>query len=41
MGAILGTMIIANLKDHHPKGLVILGGAILYGVALILFSVTA
>ena len=41
VGAILGTMIIANLKDHHPKGLVILGGAILYGVALILFSVTA
>ena len=41
VGAILGTTIIANLKDHHPKGLVILGGAIFYGVALILFSVTA
>ena len=41
VGAILGTTIIANLKDHHPKGLVILGGAIFYGVALILFSVAA
>ena len=41
VGAIAGTMIIANLKDHHRKGLVILGGAIIYGVALILFSVAA
>ena len=41
VGAIVGTMIIANLKDHHRKGLVILGGAIIYGVGLILFSVAA
>ena len=38
VGAILGTVIIANLKDKHPMGLVILGGAILYGVGLILFA---
>ena len=41
VGAIVGTMIIANLKDHHRKGMVILGGAIIYGVGLILFSVAA
>ena len=41
VGAIVGTIIIANLKDNHRKGLVILGGAITYGVGLILFSVAA
>ena len=41
VGAIVGTTIIANLKDGHRKGLVILGGAITYGVALILFSLAA
>jgi MFS family permease len=38
VGAILGTVIIGNLKDKHPIGLVILGGAMLYGVGLILFA---
>ena len=41
IGAIIGTMVIANLKDRHPKGLIILGGAIIYGVALILFALAA
>ena len=41
MGAIIGTLIIARLKDHHPKGLIIIGGAITYGVFLILFSLAA
>ena len=41
LGAIIGTLIIARLKDHHPKGLIIIGGAITYGVFLILFSLAA
>ena len=41
LGAVLGTIMIASLKDTHRKGLMILGGAITYGVALILFSVAA
>lgn len=41
VGAIVGTMVIASLKDDHRKGLVILGGAITYGIGLILFSVAA
>jgi len=41
LGAIIGTITIAKLKDHHPKGLIIVGGAIAYGVALILFSLAA
>lgn len=38
VGAILGTAIIGCLKDKHPIGLVILGGAMLYGVGLISFA---
>ncbi len=41
VGAIIGTVIIAKLKSHHPKGMIILSGAIVYGVALILFSLAA
>ena len=41
VGAIIGTIIIAKLKPYHPKGKIILGGAIAYGVALILFSLAA
>ena len=41
LGAIIGTLIIARLKDHHPKGLIIMAGAITYGVTLVLFSLTA
>ena len=41
LGAIIGTLTIARLKDHHPKGLIIIGGAITYGVFLILFSLAA
>ena len=37
-GAILGTVTIANLRGHHPKGLMILGAAIVYGTALLLFA---
>lgn len=38
VGAILGTAIVGSLKDKNPIGFVILGGAILYGVGLILFA---
>ena len=38
LGAVIGTIIIANLKDNHPQGMIIIGGAITYGVGLILFS---
>jgi len=41
VGAILGTVIIANIRSHHPKGLIIAGAAILYGSALALFSLAA
>ncbi|MFQ6027821.1 MAG: MFS transporter [Dehalococcoidia bacterium] len=41
VGAILGTTIIANLRGHHRKGLIIVGGAMLYGLALMLFSLVA
>ena len=40
-GALMGTILIANLKPHHPKGLVIVGAAVSYGIWLILFSLTA
>ena len=41
VGAILGTVIIANIRNHHPKGLIIVGAAILYGSTLALFSLAA
>ena len=41
VGAILGTWIVGNLREGFPKGKMILGGAVLYGVALILFAVAA
>jgi len=37
-GAILGTLVIGKLKAHHPLGLIMLGGAILYGVGLLLIA---
>ena len=40
-GALAGTILIANLKPRHPKGLVILTAAVSYGVFLILFSLAA
>ena len=41
VGAICGTWIISALRPGQPKGLIILGGAALYGVAQIFFSVAA
>ena len=40
-GALVGTIFIANLKPHHPKGWVILVAAVSYGVCLVLFSLAA
>ena len=40
-GALMGTVFIANLKPHHPKGLVIAAAAVSYGIWLVLFSLTA
>ena len=40
-GALMGTILIANLKPHHPKGIVIVGAAVSYGIWLVLFSLTA
>ena len=40
-GAIIGTIVIARLKAHHPKGLIIMFGAVTYGIALILFALAA
>jgi predicted MFS family arabinose efflux permease len=40
-GAILGTITVANLRGRHPKGLAILGGAMAYGLALLLFAAAA
>ena len=41
VGAILGTVTVANLRGHHPKGLAILGGAMVYGFGLLLFAAAA
>lgn len=41
VGAIMGTWIIGSLKSGRPKGLVILGGAIFYGFAQIIFALAA
>lgn len=41
VGAIAGTVIIGNLRGGFPKGMLILGGAIVYGFALILFALAA
>ena len=40
LGAILGTITVANLRGH-PKGLAIIGGAMAYGLALMLFAAAA
>ena len=40
-GALVGTILIANLKPRHPKGIVILVSAVSYGIFLVLFSVAA
>ncbi len=41
VGAILGTWMVGNLKEGFPKGIMILGGAVLYGLALTLFALAA
>ena len=41
VGAILGTWMVGNLKEGFPKGRMILGGAVLYGLALIMFALAA
>ncbi len=41
VGAILGTWMVGNLREGFPKGKMILGGAVLYGLALILFALAA
>ena len=41
VGAILGTWMVGNLKEGFPKGIMILGGAVLYGLALIMFALAA
>jgi predicted MFS family arabinose efflux permease len=41
VGAILGTITVANLRGHHPKGLIIVGAALLYGLALLLFALVS
>ena len=41
VGAILGTWMVGNLKEGFPKGRMILGGAVLYGLALVLFALAA
>ncbi|MGQ4809831.1 Enterobactin exporter EntS [Candidatus Entotheonellaceae bacterium PAL068K] len=41
VGGTLGTWMIGSLREGHPKGLVMLGGAMVYGLALILFSLSA
>ncbi len=40
-GALAGTVLIANLKPHHRKGIVILTAAVFYGTTLVLFSLAA
>ena len=41
IGALLGTLFTASLGDFRHKGWLLLGGAILFGVFLILFAVTS
>ncbi len=41
VGAIAGTWFIGSLKAGQPKGMMILGGAMLYGITQILFALAA
>ncbi len=41
VGAILGTWFVGTLKAGSPKGLMMLGGALFYGLTQILFSLAA
>ena len=41
IGAIIGTVVVGNMKDRHPLGLAILAGAVFYGLGLVLFAFTA
>jgi MFS family permease len=41
VGAIIGNWIIGSLGRNSPRGKIILGGAMLYGVCLLLFALTA
>lgn len=41
LGAILGTWFVGSLKAGSPKGLMMLGGALFYGLTQILFALAA
>ena len=41
IGALVGTWFVGNLKAGSPKGLMMLGGALFYGLNQILFSLAA
>ena len=41
VGAVLGTLVTASLGNFQRKGLLLLGGAVLFGVFLIVFAVTS
>ena len=41
LGALLGTLVTASLGDFKRKGWLLLGGAVLFGVFLILFAATS
>ena len=41
LGALLGTLVTASLGNFRRKGLLLLGGAVLFGVFLILFATTS
>ena len=40
-GAIVGNWIIGSLRSDSPRGVIILGGAMLYGICLMLFAIAA
>ena len=40
-GAIVGNWIIGSLRPDSPRGVIILGGAMLYGICLMLFAMAA
>ena len=41
LGALLGTLVTASLGNFNRKGWLLLGGAVLFGVFLILFAATS
>ena len=40
-GAIIGNWIIGSMPSHSPRGIIILFGAMLYGICLMLFALSA